>query len=199
MGPGRADQEWPTSPPRLVPQSDGYADYIDQPRVGQAGCLRGSDGAARAARPGSCRPGTGGLRGPAAPQGRGQEDRAGAPAVDPVHDHDPAGHPAALPHRALGVRRGEHGRRGHRQQERQHAQPGRWRPDRERWWGRFKPKGRTPSSGRARTPCTRARTAASGQGGRGNEREQGRDGRAAPAHRHRHRRVPGRRREGGQP
>jgi len=32
MGPGRADQEWPTSPPRLVPQSDGYADYADQPR-----------------------------------------------------------------------------------------------------------------------------------------------------------------------
>jgi signal transduction histidine kinase len=29
MGPGRTDQEWPTSPPRLVPQSDGYADYAD--------------------------------------------------------------------------------------------------------------------------------------------------------------------------
>jgi signal transduction histidine kinase len=37
MGPGRADQEWPTKPPRLVPQSDGYADYVDQPRPGSAG------------------------------------------------------------------------------------------------------------------------------------------------------------------
>jgi signal transduction histidine kinase len=37
MGPGRADQEWPTSPPRLVPQSDGYADYVDQSRPGPAG------------------------------------------------------------------------------------------------------------------------------------------------------------------
>ncbi|MGD0702605.1 MAG: nitrate- and nitrite sensing domain-containing protein [Trebonia sp.] len=37
MGPGRADQEWPTSPPRLVPQSDGYADYIDQSQAGPAG------------------------------------------------------------------------------------------------------------------------------------------------------------------
>ena len=37
MGPGRADQEWPTSPPRLVPQSDGYADYADQSRSEPAG------------------------------------------------------------------------------------------------------------------------------------------------------------------
>jgi signal transduction histidine kinase len=37
MGPGRADQEWPTKPPRLVPQSDGYADYVDQSRPGSAG------------------------------------------------------------------------------------------------------------------------------------------------------------------
>jgi signal transduction histidine kinase len=36
MGPGRADQEWPTSPPRLVPQSDGYADYIDRPQAPSA-------------------------------------------------------------------------------------------------------------------------------------------------------------------
>jgi signal transduction histidine kinase len=34
MGPGRADQEWPTSPPRLVPQSDGYADYVDRSQPG---------------------------------------------------------------------------------------------------------------------------------------------------------------------
>src|ERR1700722_18644535 len=34
MGPGRADQEWPTKPPRLVPQSDGYADYADSPWPG---------------------------------------------------------------------------------------------------------------------------------------------------------------------
>ena len=37
MGPGRADQEWPTSPPRLVPQSDGYADYAAQSWPGPAG------------------------------------------------------------------------------------------------------------------------------------------------------------------
>jgi hypothetical protein len=37
MGPGRADQEWPTSPPRLVPQSDGYADYIDRSQAGPVG------------------------------------------------------------------------------------------------------------------------------------------------------------------
>src|ERR1700722_10972782 len=37
MGPGRADQEWPTSPPRLVPQSDGYADYMDRSQLGEAG------------------------------------------------------------------------------------------------------------------------------------------------------------------
>jgi signal transduction histidine kinase len=37
MGPGRTDQEWPTSPPRLVPQSDGYADYADQSRSEPAG------------------------------------------------------------------------------------------------------------------------------------------------------------------
>ena len=35
--------------------------------------------------------------------------------------------------------------------------------------------------------------------GGGDEREQGRDGQAAPAHRRRHRRLPGRRREGGKP
>ena len=37
MGPGRADQEWPTSPPRLVPQSDGYADYVDRSQAGPVG------------------------------------------------------------------------------------------------------------------------------------------------------------------
>ena len=37
MGPGRADQEWPTKPPRLVPQSDGYADYANQSWPGPAG------------------------------------------------------------------------------------------------------------------------------------------------------------------
>src|SRR3984885_9307208 len=37
MGPGRSDQEWPTKPPRLVPQSDGYADYVDQSWPGSAG------------------------------------------------------------------------------------------------------------------------------------------------------------------
>ncbi len=37
MGPGRADQEWPTSPPRLVPQSDGYADYAGRSQPGPAG------------------------------------------------------------------------------------------------------------------------------------------------------------------
>ena len=50
MGPGRADQEWPTSPPRLVPQSDGYADYADQSRPGPAeqpaGQLVGQPGSA---------------------------------------------------------------------------------------------------------------------------------------------------------
>jgi signal transduction histidine kinase len=44
MGPGRADQEWPTKPPRLVPQSDGYADYVDQSRPGSAGQLAGLPG-----------------------------------------------------------------------------------------------------------------------------------------------------------
>jgi signal transduction histidine kinase len=43
MGPGRADQEWPTSPPRLVPQSDGYADYLDR---SQAGPVRSAAGPA---------------------------------------------------------------------------------------------------------------------------------------------------------
>jgi len=37
MGPGRADQEWPTTPPRLVPQSDGYADYVDRSQTGPVG------------------------------------------------------------------------------------------------------------------------------------------------------------------
>ena len=46
MGPGRADQEWPTSPPRLVPQSDGYADYADQSRSRQAGPPTGPQGGA---------------------------------------------------------------------------------------------------------------------------------------------------------
>src|SRR5580693_8970369 len=46
MGPGRADQEWPTSPPRLVPQSDGYADYADQSRSEPAGHPTGPQGSA---------------------------------------------------------------------------------------------------------------------------------------------------------
>jgi signal transduction histidine kinase len=41
MGPGRADQEWPTSPPRLVPQSDGYADYVDRSQPGPVGPTAG--------------------------------------------------------------------------------------------------------------------------------------------------------------
>ena len=51
MGPGRTDQEWPTSPPRLVPQSDGYADYLDRspaaPGEPPARLANGRQGAAR--------------------------------------------------------------------------------------------------------------------------------------------------------
>ena len=51
MGPGRSDQEWPTSPPRLVPQSDGYADYVDRSQAGPvappAGRATGAQAAAR--------------------------------------------------------------------------------------------------------------------------------------------------------
>jgi signal transduction histidine kinase len=46
MGPGRTDQEWPTSPPRLVPQSDGYADYADRSRSEPAGHPTGPQGSA---------------------------------------------------------------------------------------------------------------------------------------------------------
>jgi signal transduction histidine kinase len=52
MGPGRADQEWPTSPPRLVPQSDGYADYMDQSQAGQAGQAGSPAGSASGSRNG---------------------------------------------------------------------------------------------------------------------------------------------------
>src|SRR5580704_13549204 len=64
MGPGRADQEWPTSPPRLVPQSDGYADYVDSAgvrtgaratRAGHRKVRRGFRGPGRAARQRSIR------------------------------------------------------------------------------------------------------------------------------------------------
>ena len=52
MGPGRADQEPVIVPPRLVPKSDGYAEYIDQPRYGQQPQGPGQHGAARALPPG---------------------------------------------------------------------------------------------------------------------------------------------------
>src|SRR6202522_3214349 len=51
MGPGRADQEWPTKPPRLVPQSDGYADYVDQSWPGSAGQPAGQRAEQRAGQP----------------------------------------------------------------------------------------------------------------------------------------------------
>jgi signal transduction histidine kinase len=46
MGPGKADQEWPNSHPRLVPQSDGYADYADQSRSEPAGLPTGPQSSA---------------------------------------------------------------------------------------------------------------------------------------------------------
>ena len=55
MGPGRADQEWPTSPPRLVPQSDGYADYMDRSQLGQAGSLAGPTNGSPTGRQGATR------------------------------------------------------------------------------------------------------------------------------------------------
>ena len=70
MGPGRADQEPAIVPPRLVPKSDGYAEYMDQPH-GQ-----GQHGAARALPPGRAgyagrrRKGHGGLA------GRGRRQRS---------------------------------------------------------------------------------------------------------------------------
>ena len=55
MGPGRADQEWPTSPPRLVPQSDGYADYMDRSQPGQAGSPAGPTNGSPTGRRGATR------------------------------------------------------------------------------------------------------------------------------------------------
>ena len=51
MGSGRADQEWPTKPPRLVPQSDGYADYADSPWPGPGGGSAGQPAGQPAGRP----------------------------------------------------------------------------------------------------------------------------------------------------
>ena len=53
MGPGRTDQEWPTSPPRLVPQSDGYADYAAQSWPGSAGRQAGQPAGPPPGQPGA--------------------------------------------------------------------------------------------------------------------------------------------------
>jgi signal transduction histidine kinase len=72
MIPGRADQEPAAMPPRLVPQSDGYADYVDQTQphtqglgqysLGQYGSPRGQQ-ASRAGYAGHRRKGRKGLGG----------------------------------------------------------------------------------------------------------------------------------------
>ncbi len=205
MGPGRADQEWPTSPPRLVPQSDGYADYADRSQAGPVGppALRasGPQAAARHALGWGSGQEPGGA--PGAPQSpprpRGTTRSGHPPAIDQVHDHDPARHPAAVPHRPVGLRRGEHGRRGHRQPERQHAQPGDRRPDGGAGGGvSNRTRGHLRLAEHARPVPERARPPA-GQGSGGDERGQGLDGQAAPADQRRRRRLPGGRREGGKP